>query len=476
MWHGEQPAFQYAATSVRASALAFGLFVVANAALYLRPADLIDRQDLPIYLVLVVGCLLVSYRSVISQLTTASLASRPITVCLLVLFGTVVASHASSLNLDSAGTSAFNFSKQIAYYLVLVGVVDSVQRLRRFIGWFVLFVFGITVLGLLQYYEMIDLQSVASLAERQVDPEQSDPELLLRLCSVGVFNNPNDLARILLIAMPLALFGMVHATSRVWRLFGALAFALFVYALVLTYSRGGLLGFCTGAGMLFLTRYGWRKTFFAAAVSIPIMLVVLQARRSGLSIGEGTGQHRVLIWSDGLGALRDSPLFGIGYDEYARQFGGMAHNSFVQCFVELGVIGGSFFVASFYVPARAWLCVPLKGADLLGHDLGRMLPYLLAIFAGYGVSLFSSSRHHVEQTYLVFGLATIYFHLAGQRLRRQNSWVINQHSVGRRTASAIRFATSFNARLVFQVLALGIASLIVLDIVIRRYAQYGYKD
>src|SRR5262245_22352963 len=102
-WRLGQPAVQQA-MSERTSGLAFGLFVVANAALYLRPADLIDREDLPIYLVLVVGCLLVSYRSVISQLTTASLASRPITVCLLVVFAAVLASHLSNLNVESAGT------------------------------------------------------------------------------------------------------------------------------------------------------------------------------------------------------------------------------------------------------------------------------------------------------------------------------------------------------------------------------------
>src|SRR5262249_20752187 len=159
-------------------------------------------------------------------------------------------------------------------------------------------------------HEFIEIPSLSSYAERQYQAAsaQDDPPLLLRLCSLGVFHNPNDLARILLIAMPLAMFGMVHAGSRLWRCSCALTLALFVYALVLTYSRGGLLGFFAGLGVLFLCRYGWKKTLVALALGLPIAFVVLQARGGGLSIEEGTGQRRVLIWSDGLDLLRESPL------------------------------------------------------------------------------------------------------------------------------------------------------------------------
>ena len=37
-------------------------------------------------------------------------------------------------------------------------------------------------------------------------------------------------------------------------------------------------------------------------------------------------------------------------NQYEEQLRTMAHNSFVQCYVELGFVGGTFFFALFYLP------------------------------------------------------------------------------------------------------------------------------
>ena len=50
---------------------------------------------------------------------------------------------------------------------------------------------------------------------------------------------------------------------------------------------------------------------------------------------------RLGYWAEGLQLLRDSPLFGIGQGNFGLAIGNVAHNSFVHCFTELGVIGGA---------------------------------------------------------------------------------------------------------------------------------------
>jgi putative inorganic carbon (HCO3(-)) transporter len=462
--------------AVRAPAFGFFLFILANAALYVRPADLLKQEDLPIYLILMVASLLVSYRSVLQQLSLSSLEARPITVMLLGLLVAVVLSHLSHLRLDDAWTSGFAFFKLVLYYLLLVAVIDSPRRLHDFLAWLIAFIVVVVLLGLLQYNGWIYIPELPIQPFSQRTDTPTGPEYLLRLTSVGVFNNPNDLARILLITMPLSLYGLVHGRTILARCLAGFALIAFGYAFILTYSRGGLLGLVAALGAIFISRFGLKKSFLLLALSLPAVFFLFQGRQTDLSaIEDGTGQSRIQLWSDGLQLLRSAPFFGIGYDEYASAVGLVAHNSYVQCYVELGIFGGSCFLAAFYLPLNAWARLSRRHQQFLDPNLRRLRPYLIAIFAGYGVSLYSSTRSYLEQTYLVFGLATIYFCLARSTLVANS--VVRPSGVRQAVGvSAIDFAMRCNRRLLWQVLAVGTAGLIALDLFVRVFANYGWRD
>jgi O-antigen ligase len=453
------------------SAFAFFLFLLANAALYLRPADLLGDPDLQVYLGLMIICLLISCRPILEQLMPASLGVRPITVSLLGLLACVALSHLSHLRFHDVLSATYEFSKLILYYLLLVAVVDSTKRLNSFLTWFVLFVLIVSILGFLQYCDWIDLPALQQLREKTYD--STSPDELVRITSVGIFNNPNDLARILVIAMPLALYVLVHGTSLIGRCLCGVALPFFGYILTLTYSRGGFLGLLVGIALFIWERFGWKKSLFLLPCCIPLIWFLYQGRQTEIDISEGTGQQRILIWSEGLQALRDAPLFGIGYGEYAEQVGLVAHNSFVQSFVELGFLGGCCFLAAFYIPLRGWLKVAGQGLDFLPLGLRRAHPYFVALFAGYGASLLSSTRIYTEQSYLVFGLATVYFRLAEASLAG-NSKIIPRS--GNLTALlAVRFATRSRTGLWLEVLVMGFMALVATYLFIRFSAQYGYR-
>ena len=47
--------------------------------------------------------------------------------------------------------------------------------------------------------------------------------------------------------------------------------------------------------------------------------------------------------------LRQYPLVEVGKGEFAEGVGHVAHNSYVHCYTELGLLGGTFFFAAFYI-------------------------------------------------------------------------------------------------------------------------------
>ena len=67
---------------------------------------------------------------------------------------------------------------------------------------------------------------------------------------------------------------------------------------------------------------------------------------TSISADEGTGQARIQLWSDGLMFFQQSPLFGIGMENYRQFSRHVAHNSFIHCFAELGLLGGTLFLGA----------------------------------------------------------------------------------------------------------------------------------
>src|SRR5258707_7739294 len=76
------------------SGLGFLVFLIVNATLFVRPAEIIpELLGLPIYQVLILTCLVFSLPAVVQQLSLNSLYSRPITACVLALLAAIAMSQ-----------------------------------------------------------------------------------------------------------------------------------------------------------------------------------------------------------------------------------------------------------------------------------------------------------------------------------------------------------------------------------------------
>lgn len=394
----------------------FVLFLLVNLTLFVRPAELIPAlEGVPIYNYLILATLAACLPRFARQLQPEQLARTPITACIVAMIPAVAISHLMHFDLYSARVGTFAFLKLVVYYMVLMAVVNTTQRIRALLYAVALFASISSTIAVLHYYGVIDVPSITLARENQIDPETDEPFVIPRLCSTGVFGDPNDLSMLAVACIVICLFGMDDKRLGIFRIAWTIPLALFFLTLVLTKSRGGMLAFATAAGLLCYMRFGFWKTAIVAGIAIPVLLATVGGRQADLSGGMsgGTGQARLELWSGGLTLLKGSPLFGIGYQSYGDEVGQVAHNSFVHVFVELGLFGGALFLGAFWFAALSfWKISRRISAEYQFTTtlaFRRQLPYLLTILCGFSVSMFSLSRAYVEPTYLALGMANAYF-------------------------------------------------------------------
>ena len=348
----------------------FFLFLLLNATLFIRPAEVVpELEGLQIYLGLIIICLAASSLSLLRHLTLSSLVRQPISLCVLGLSVAVVLSHAIQFRLGDARDSGVEFLKVVAYYLLFVSVVSTPRRLEQFLYWLVGFTVVLTGLAVLQYHEVINLPALETLAVWEYDEESDEMVVLLRLVSTGIFNDPNDLCLILLIAMSACLYGLGDRRFGLLRWLWLAPLGFFGYAFTLTHSRGGFMALIAGAMVFVYGRFGPVKSIPLAVVGLPLLFVLFSGRQTSVNLSdqEDTAQQRIQLWSEGLASMREAPFFGIGQGGFVDEVGHAAHNSFLNCYTELGIFGGTLFLGTFFFA--------LHGTHRLGFsDRGPQAP------------------------------------------------------------------------------------------------------
>jgi hypothetical protein len=395
--------------------LAWLVFILLNATLFLRPAEIVPEwQGLPIYYVIILACLALALPAVLAQLNVYCLAETPITLCVIAMLPAVVLSRLARGDVWYARTLGAEFFKVVLYYLLLVALVNSSRRLQQFLICIAAFALGLTCISLLRYHGVIHLDTITPMEEKQrLDATTGGPGVMVRLQAAGIYANPNDLARIIVVGITVCLFALARRRPLLLRLPWLAPLGVFAYGLRLTYSRGGLLALAAGLLVLFHARYGLKKGIAAAVIVMPAMMF-FAGRQTDISTSKDTGQERIKLWSHGLVALRSSPVIGTGANTYFKIAGNHAHNSFLEAWVETGVFGGTAFIGAFYLAATGLYRLKPRGIETRDPELWRARPYLLSIVVGSIVAQLSSSREYSLPTYMILGVATAYLGLAAR--------------------------------------------------------------
>src|SRR5580700_9238714 len=234
------------------------------------------------------------------------------------------------------------FLPSAAVYFFIVVNVTTIRRLKIMTLAAVASCLVVTVEALCGYYagyhgEMFVLLTNISSPQDEVIGQ------LTRIRGAGFLSDPNDLAQILLIALPLA-FVAWRRGRVVLNFFVVLVpAALLLWATYLTHSRGGLIALAAVALMAGRKKIGTTASMVLAGVFIFGLLALDFTGGRGISAADGA--DRLEAWANGLEMFKSAPIFGIGFNGFTDLYEITAHNSFVLCLAELGLLGSTLWVA-----------------------------------------------------------------------------------------------------------------------------------
>ena len=238
-----------------------------------------------------------------------------------------------------------------------------------------------------------------------------------RAAGFGWYENPNDLAIILVSVIPLLLLVSNQLQFWIGKSFFIILAAAYAGNILFTASRNGLLGL-TGAGLL--------SIYFSRVIPRTIrvlLIVILSAGVLGIGIvnvmhredgvaglrGDGSSEDRIIQWKAAARMVVAHPLLGVGPGEFlsnAADFGGVRglepHNTIVQVFAETGIFAGTFFLLFGLFPVFKTLGT-MKYERLSSSRMA--LIFVNISLTGFWICAFFSNRYQFYILYVLVALS-----------------------------------------------------------------------
>lgn len=361
---GEGPKFSFALLIVFLLVLYSNVSVIYQLDAY-RPAMLIAMAAL--------GSMVIE----LAQLRQSFKLMWPQSAMVMAFFGACILSIPTAIWPGHAFDQTLEVGKIILVYLLLENVVTSEKRLR-------LVMFTLVIGGIFPAIGTINHYRAGILVEHS------------RAAWRGIFGNPNEVAYALIILVPI---GLVLASKARWpiRIATWTILAVYMVAIFLTFSRGGLIALFGVLGLM-----GWKQKSVAIRAAMALALVggllvigMFWTRSSGDFSDmkhDGSVQERMVTLEAGGRMFLHNPLLGIGPGDssvaYALYAGMEAnchchdqlvvHNAYIQVLAELGLIGA--------IPFMLFMFVSLYESWKL--ESGPIGPYAMALgLAMWGVAI-----------------------------------------------------------------------------------------
>lgn len=188
--------------------------------------------------------------------------------------------------------------------------------------------------------------------------------------------HPSVTAGYLVLILPLAAYQWSQTRKFAWKIIQGLGIILNLIVLLLTRSRGGLIGLFF---MIVVAAFTYRKKLLAVFTknklitilaglilgSLGVVLVFLLAKIRGFDLAGVTILNRYQIWKASLLIIRENPWLGAGLGTFGQEYIKFrdplfearsfihAHNQILQITVELGILGLISLIAVFWKYSRA---------------------------------------------------------------------------------------------------------------------------
>lgn len=252
--------------------------------------------------------------------------------------------------------------------------------------------------------------------------------------------NPNDLALMLNLILPLTIALFLDSRRLGWRMALLTFICLDVIAIIATFSRGGflILGVICLAYLWKLFRRGHQRLVFATAglllVAVPLLPGGYMARLATITNIQSDPTHSAQVrWADSVAAAEyalQHPLVGagVGMDVLVlNRLRGVnwteVHNAYLQIAVELGVPGLLLFLWLFRECFKA-----AKSAQRLAGDnqsLQLLSEALWISLLAFAVAGFFYPNGYKFYFYYIAGLAIAAQSVAAGMIRRQDTSTVH---------------------------------------------------
>lgn len=237
----------------------------------------------------------------------------------------------------------------LALYFVIVNTLKTKKDFDKAMKIFIITAFILSIYGIMQYF------TLGTTSKAWVDVNLN-PDLETRV--VGTFGNPNVFAEYLEHILPVAI--TLVFVYRKWLnkiIMGLIAAVMFI-CLVLTFSRGGYLGFVSAAMLFILLKMAKFIPLFIAGgiAAIPLLPnVVLQRINTIGNVQDTSNAYRTYIWEGTINMIKDFWITGVGYGYWAfkntfLEYGikgsraWHSHNMYLEIMAEMGIFGMLTFI------------------------------------------------------------------------------------------------------------------------------------
>ena len=330
---------------------------------------------------------------------------------------------------DLGGTRFLLSSLGIAliYFAAFAGLVDTQRQLRNVLFSIAIAAFATGVFALVAFV-------LGTPSELQVGRTE------------GGTGDPNFFALYEIMALPLVLVLASITAKPLQRLFLYVTAVVIVGAVVTTVSRGGLLTlgvlllfllilparssvFSSGAqkaALAALLTVGLLATFELGSQSIlPRIEAVFSSGATGGLGSEARGNGRLNIWLGAATAIKERPLYGLGYGAFQpslndlllrtprvdlttyelRPAGQPAHNAYIGTAAELGLPGLVLFIGVIVTTLLSVRRTARRARELGEEFLARVATALALSLGGWAVASLFLSSETSRVLWIILGLA-----------------------------------------------------------------------
>jgi putative inorganic carbon (HCO3(-)) transporter len=353
--------------------------------------------------------------AVFEAMARRKISARPVHFLLLAAFAATIAiSVALSGWVGGMVPALVEFSVPALMFVLTAMIVTNMSRLKMTCGVLVLCMVVLSVAGISAYHygflsdELVVREStgnedhLAHVGEGVIPAEDTSGLSLWRIHSWGFLSDPNDFSQAIIMVLPMLMGAWLRRRPlrnllRIW-----LPCSLLLYAAYLTHSRGATLGFCVVVMFALMRRFGTvASTIAVAGLGFAGAMIGVTGGRS-ISSGDESAGGRIEAWSAGFEMLRANPLFGVGYGQFTEHHYYTAHNSFVLCFAELGMVGYYFWIALLVMAFKE-----LQRASrmtVVGSDEHRWAVLLRLSLLGFLTCALFLSRTYQPMLYILLAL------------------------------------------------------------------------